>query len=348
MKLPSEPQILLPRLSAKSQRAISKLSVRISSDHTRRAYTRDLMYLTAWKRIRFDADLAWPESQDVVLAFMQDHTIDLLDRPKTDRAVVAATTLVEHGLRRSLARPAPTTLNRRLAAWRTFHRLCNLEDPFGAPSVRQARAEARRLVAHHANSKSAHPITRDVLETLLSTCSDSRRGSRDRAILMLGWASGGRRRSEIVSLRREDVDLKDFEQNDLIWLSLPDTRIGDASPQLVLKGRAAGALVKWIDIGGIEDGPLFRPISKADRVLARQLSPDAIYQIVKRRLKRARLPEDYATPHGLRSGFLTQAALDGAPIQAAIKLSRHQSLAQAQRYYADVEIADNPATDLLE
>ncbi|WP_171180363.1 tyrosine-type recombinase/integrase [Ruegeria sp. HKCCD8929] len=348
MKISSEPQIAFSRLSAEGLRAINKLLAGVSSDHTRRAYTRDLMYLTAWKRLRFDADLAWPESQDVVLAFVQDHTIDLVGRPKTDRAVATATTLIEHGLRRSLARPAPTTLNRCLAAWRTFHRLRNLEDPFGTPSVRQARAEARRLVTRHANSKSAHPITRDVLEILLSTCTDSRRGSRDRAILMLGWASGGRRRSEIVSLRREDVDLKDFEQNDLIWLSPPDTRIGDASPQLVLKGRAARALVQWIEIGEIEDGPLFRPISKADRVLPRQLSPDAIYQIVKRRLKLAGLPGDYATPHGLRSGFLTQAALDGTPIQAAIQLSRHQTLAQAQRYYADVEMADNPATDLLE
>ena len=46
-------------------------------------------------------------------------------------------------------------------------------------------------------------------------------------------------------------------------------------------------------------------------------------------------------------GFLTQAALDGAPLLAAMQLSLHRSAAQAQRYYADVEIADNPTADLL-
>ena len=79
----------------------------------------------------------------------------------------------------------------------------------------------------------------------------------------------------------------------------------------------------------------------------RPLGPDAMRLILRYRLKCAGLPEDYATPHGLRSGFLTQAALDGAPLQAAMRLSLHKSVHQAGRYYADVEIENNPATDLL-
>ncbi len=70
-------------------------------------------------------------------------------------------------------------------------------------------------------------------------------------------------------------------------------------------------------------------------------------QIVKRLLRDAGLGADFASAHGLRSGFLTQAALDGAPIQAAMRLSLHRSVVQAQRYYDDVDITDNPATDLL-
>jgi integrase len=81
--------------------------------------------------------------------------------------------------------------------------------------------------------------------------------------------------------------------------------------------------------------------------LSRKLAPDAIRVILRHRLRCAGLPEDHATPHGLRAGFLTQAALDGAPLAAAMKLSLHRSAVQAQRYYADVEIEDNPATNLL-
>jgi integrase len=130
------------------------------------------------------------------------------------------------------------------------------------------------------------------------------------------------------------------ESSSLAWFYEETFRWG-------LKGRAAQALVHWIDMGGIDDGPLFRPISKAGRVLNRRLSPDAIAQIIRHRLTLAGLPQDFASPHGLRSGFLTQAALDGAPIQAAMRLSLHRSLAQAQKYYDDVDIAENPAADLL-
>jgi len=148
---------------------------------------------------------------------------------------------------------------------------------------------------------------------------------------------------------RADVSLKEFDKTGVIWISLLETKTTGKgeTPRLVLKGRAAQGLAHWIEVGRIEDGPLFRPISKADRVLKRRLSPDAIYQIVRHRLKLAGLPDGFASPHGLRSGFLTQAALDGAPIQAAMRLSLHRSVAQAQKYYDDVDIAENAATDLL-
>ena len=47
--------------------------------------------------------------------------------------------------------------------------------------------------------------------------------------------------------------------------------------------------------------------------------PHAVSQIVKRLLGEAGLDPSYASPHGLRSGFLTQAALDGAPLPTAMR-----------------------------
>lgn len=338
-----------PALSHADQEALTDLYVRGTPANTLRAYERDLLYITAWKAARFGLALEWPESEAIALAFILDHARDLSDAPEDDIARQSAEMLIKQGLRKSLACPAPSTLDRRIASWLAFHRMKNLASPFDAPQVKQARAKARRAAARPPAPKSQHPITRDVLEQLLATCRGSRRDCRDRALLMLGWASGGRRRSELTGLMREDVSLKEFKKIGVVWISLLETKTttkGD-TPRLVLKGRAAQALVHWIDVGRIEEGPLFRPVSKADRVLKRRLSPDAIYQIVRQRLKLAGLPADFASPHGLRSGFLTQAALDGAPIQAAMRLSLHRSLAQAQKYYDDVDIAENPATDLL-
>jgi integrase len=338
-----------PALSAADQEALTDLYVRGTPQNTLRAYERDLIYITAWRKAVFGADLDWPEREDVALRFILDHARNLNDAPETDSARVAAEDLIAFGLRKSLACPAPSTLDRRIASWRAFHRMKNLESPFDGPLIRQARTKARRAAARPRKAKSEHPITKEVLEAMLATCGYSLRDLRDKALLMLGWASGGRRRSEITALRLEDVSLKELESKEIIWIRLLETKTTQKgeTPLLVLKGRAAEAVALWIEASAIEGGYLFRPITKTDDALDRGLHPDAVRQIVKRRLVLAGYDESFASPHGLRSGFLTQAALDGAPIQAAMRLSLHRSMAQAQRYYDDVDVAENPASDLL-
>lgn len=337
----------LPTLDIEDRAALEDLYLRGTPRNTLRAYERDLIYLTAWKQAAFGEALAWPEREAVALRFILDHSRALSGAD--DRARATADHLIGMGLRRSLACPAPSTLNRRIASWCAFHRMRDLATPFDAPLVRQARTKARRAMARPPAPKSAHPITRDLLEQLLAAGGPGLRGLRDRALLLLGWASGGRRRSEIVSLDRADVRLEDFETRGLVWLALPLTKTTapGATPKLVLKGRAARALVAWIDATGIEDGPLFRRITRTGALGQKRLSAAAVSQIVKRLLVTAGFDPAHASPHGLRSGFLTQAALDGAPLPAAMRLSLHRSPAQAQKYYDDVDVAENPATDLL-
>ncbi|MBD9526175.1 tyrosine-type recombinase/integrase [Paracoccus sp. PAR01] len=336
-----------PALSAAEAEALSELYRRGTPANTIRAWERDLAYLAAWKQAAFGAALDWPESEAVALRFILDHSIDLGTVQTPAREVADA--LIAAGLRRSLACPAPSTLDRRIASWRAFHRMKNLPSPFDAPLISQARGRARRAAARPRQRKSEHPITRDVLEAILATCDHSHRGMRDRAALMLGWASGGRRRSEIVALNRDDIDTEEFAEKGLLRIRLLTTKTTgqDRAPRLPLKGRAAKAVMRWIVVSRIESGPLFRPVSLADRVLTRRLSADGLRDMLRRRLVLAGYPPDFASPHGLRAGFLTQAALDGAPLAAAMQLSLHRSVNQAQSYYADIEIADNPATDLL-
>jgi len=339
----------IPALPATIEAQLEDLYVRGTPQNTLRAYERDLMYITAWKQTAFNSDLDWPERPDVALRFVLDHARNLEEDPLTDPARETAEALIEAGLRKSLACPAPSTLDRRIASWAVFHRMRNLESPFSTPLLVQTRRKARRAAAKPPVKKSQNPITRAVLGELIATCDGTLRGIRDRAILLTGFASGGRRRSELTELNRADISLKRFDTEGILRLTLLETKTTSANdPQkLVLKGLAARGLVAWIDAAQIKSGALFRPVSKGDRVLTRRLSPDGIRGIVKHRLKLAGYDEDFASPHGLRSGILTKAALQGAPIQAAMRLSLHRSMAQAQKYYDDVEIEDNPATDLL-
>ncbi|MCB1411417.1 MAG: tyrosine-type recombinase/integrase [Rhodobacteraceae bacterium] len=344
------PLIPLPsyaQLSDADEAALAALYRKGTPANTLRAWERDLAYIAAWKMAAVGRPLAWPEDEQVALKFLLHHAEDLSDKSGPAREV--ADELIALGLRRALTPPAPATLDRRIASWQAFHRMRNLPSPFSAPLVQQARQKARRAIARPRKPKSPRPVTRDILHSLLGTCDDSLRGIRDRAILTLAFASGGRRRSEVTGLNVEDIRLDDFAEKGLVWLRLLETKTTSKTdaPRLPLKGPAARALVHWIDCAALTKGPLFRPVSKSDRPLPRRLAPDALRVILRHRLTLAGLPEDYATPHGLRAGFLTQAALDGAPLAAAMKLSLHRSAIQAQKYYADVEISENPATDLL-
>ena len=335
------------QLSEADEAALTELYRRGTPANTLRAWERDLAYVAAWKQTAFGQPLAWPEDEQVALRFVLDHAQDLSDRPGAAQEV--ALELIALGLRRDLGCPAPATLDRRIASWSAFHRMRNLVSPFTRPLVSQARQKARRANAKPRVPKSVKPVTRDVLEALVATCDASHRGLRDRALLMLAFASGGRRRSEMTALNVEDIGRDEFADRGLIWIRLLQTKTTkkDQAPRLPLKGRAARALVHWLEVTGLSEGPLFRPVSKSDRPLPRRLAPDALRTILRHRLKLAGLPEDFASPHGLRSGFLTQAALDGAPLAAAMQLSLHRSAVQAQKYYADVEISENPAADLL-
>lgn len=335
------------QLSDADEAALTDLFRRGTPANTLRAWERDLAYIAGWKMAAFGQPLAWPEAEKVALRFILDHAQDLTDKPGPAQDV--ALELIAIGLRVALACPSPATLDRRIASWQAFHRMRNLPSPFSAPLVQQARQKARRANAKPPAPKSPKPVTRNILEALLATCDDTHRGIRDRAMLTLAFASGGRRRSEVTGLNVEDIGSDDFQEKGLIWVRLLVTKTTkkDQAPKLPLKGRGARAVMHWLEVTGITSGPLFRPVSKSDRVLSRRLASDALRTILRHRLQLAGLPEDFATPHGLRAGFLTQAALDGAPLAAAMKLSLHRSAVQAQKYYADVEISENPAADLL-
>ena len=93
---------------------------------------------------------------------------------------------------------------------------------------------------------------------------------------------------------------------------------------------------------------VFRAIDRWDNLRERALSPDGINAILKRRLALAgHDPADYSA-HGLRAGYLTQAAKDGVPLQEAMRQSQHRSVQQAANYYNDAEAELSRAARLLE
>ena len=195
---------------------------------------------------------------------------------------------------------------------------------------------------------SPKPVSRDILEALLAARDASHRGHRDQAMLRLAFARGGHRRSEIMALNVATVGLEDFAARRLVWIRPLETKTTkmDWAPRLPMKGRTALALLHGLEVTKITDGPLFRPNFRSDRPLSRRRASDALRTTLRHRLVLEGLPVGFATPHGLRAECLIQAALDGAPLAAAIRLSPHRSAVQVQRHDADLRIAENAAPDL--
>lgn len=321
-----------------------------------RALTSDFGYLESWCRAATGKSLIWPAPQELILKFIAHHLWSAehkAQNPKPGMPETVEISLKGQGLLRKSGPHAPGTVKRRLASWSTLHRWRGLEGPFSAPSIRTAMRLAVRVANQPRKRKSKKPITADILESMLNTCKGqpplgpSLKDRRDAAILMLGFASGGRRRSEIAALRLSQIQFEDPVPEDpldpdgpslpCLSLSLGRTKTEDASDDndVVLIGRPVVALKGWLYHSRIEQGVVFRAIDQWGHVKDSGLSAQSINLIIKGRIKAAGLtPDDYSA-HGLRSGFLTEAANRDIPLQDAMLQSRHKSLAQASRYYND-------------
>jgi len=314
-------------------------------DNTLRALTSDLGYLEAWCLAATGSSLPWPAPEALLLKFVAHHLWDPARReadPEHGMPGVVDRALRSGGFLRTVGPHAPATVGRRLANWSTLTKWRGLDGAFASPALKSAIRLAIRAAPRQRLRKSAKAVTSDVLAKLLATCGEhSLRDVRDRAILMVAFASGGRRRSEVASLRKEQLTVEapvsDEHGGPLPSLSIHLGRTknsGAGQDEVVyLTGRPVEALNAWLTAAKIESGSVFRAIDRWGNVSKRALDPKAINDIVKHRVKMAGLEHGEFSAHGLRSGYLTEAASRGIPLPEAMEQSRHRSVQQASSYY---------------
>jgi integrase len=97
------------------------------------------------------------------------------------------------------------------------------------------------------------------------------------------------------------------------------------------------ALNRWLEISGIKEGALFRPVSKTGRVFGSWLSASAIAMIVKRRTAQIGIDPQQYSGHSLRAGFVTSAAVAGLPVWKIKSQTGHVSDAVLGRYIRESE-----------
>ncbi len=313
--------------------------------NTLRALTSDLAYLEAWGLAATGKSLPWPAPEALLLKFVAHHLWDP-EKKETDpdHGMPAGVTnnLRAQKFLKSTGPHAPDTVRRRLASWSTLTKWRGLDGAFASPALKSAIRLAVRAVPRQRRHKSAKAVTGDVLAKLLATCAnDSLRDVRDRAILMVAFASGGRRRSEIAGLRLEQltveapIEMPDGPPLPSLAIHLGRTKIttGEEDDVVYLTGRPVDALNAWMTAAKIDKGCVFRPIGRWGTVARRALDPQSVNVIIKQRVAAAGLEPEAFSAHGLRSGYLTEAANLGIPLLEAMEQSRHRSIQQASGYY---------------
>ncbi|MFA6968643.1 site-specific integrase [Bosea sp. (in: a-proteobacteria)] len=331
-------------------------------ENSLRALASDLAYLEAWSIAATGSPLPWPAPEALALKFVAHHLWDPARRAEDSSHGMPA--VVDETLRagdhlRSDGPHASSTVKRRLAHWATLHRWKGLESPLGTPAIRTSVRLAVRASAKPRRRKSKRAVTRDILDRLIATCqSDRVADTRDLAILLVAFASGGRRRSEVARLRLEqlsieaDVPLDPDDPNSprlpcmAIALGRTKTTQSDEDARVLLIGAPVAALREWIERANIKKGAVFRAIDRWEAIDDRALTPQAVNLILKRRCAMAGLDPGGFSAHGLRSGYLTEAARAGVALPAAMRQSQHRSVQQAARYYNDADQALGKAARL--
>jgi len=332
-------------------------------ENTLRALASDLGYLETWCQLAAGTPLPWPAPEALLLKFVAHHLWDPIKRAEDPSHGMP--TEVEDGLRglrllRADGPHAPETVRRRLTSWSILTRWRGLAGAFDGPSLKSALRLAVRASSRPRQRKSKKAVTADVLTKLLQVCAGERVVDlRDRALLLTAFASGGRRRSEVAALRVEDLmdedpvraDSADPDSPPLPCMSIrlgrTKTTTNDDNEHVVLIGRPVAALKSWLDVAGIAEGPVFRRVDQWGNIDRRALTPQSVNLILKSRCKKAGLDPTMFSAHGLRSGYMTEAANRGIPLPEAMQQSLHKSVTQAARYYNDAERRHGRAARLV-
>lgn len=230
------------------------------------------------------------------------------------------------------------------AAHRAAGRVVDLKDPRIARVMEGiARSVGTRVLA-------AKPVLADELAAMALALPATAAGTRDRALLLIGFGAA-MRRSELVALDLDDVTVTDNGLKVLIRFSKTDQvgageeigihRSGD--PKLC----PVKALDAWLSLRGHRPGPLFQQVTRSGNVRPARLSDRGVARAVKAAAIAIGLDPARYSGHSLRAGLATSASNAGAELLHIMNQTRHRSVETVRRYVRDAEIWRNNVTRLI-
>lgn len=314
-------------------------------DNTIKAYLGDLHYFNCWYSVVVSSQevsnlmknrTPLSLNEAVILQFIFHHLQEMPNEVED--------ALIERGVKKTKGTHSLATVKRRLISLTIWHKMHDYQDPCNTRKIKDLLAAMAKICDPQKKSKA---ITKTVLENLLKVCEgDGLIGIRDKALLLFGFSSGGRRRSEIANAMLVDLE---SESTECYIYRLPKSKTDQEGKghEVPLKGRAAQALQDWLNAAGITEGKIFRSIKKGGKCIGDSITAVDINRIVKKRCKEAGYDPVLYSAHSLRSGFVTEAGKQGCPIGDVMQMTAHSNVNTVMKYYRAGSAINNKAADLI-
>lgn len=239
-----------------------------------------------------------------------------------------------------LARHATTlavaTLQHRIIAIHRAHLDAGHPSPAIDPLVRRTMQGIRRTRGT-AQRRVKALVKDDIIELVLTAEKQKPlKAARDVALILVGFA-GAFRRSELVSIRRENITEFDHGLEIHILRTKTQQEVGHTVfiPCAKSSRCPVKALKKWLTLSGIQEGAVFRRINRHDQVASTgALTAQSVALMLKAVTTTAKDAEaaKSVAGHSLRAGYCTEAAGSGVATHIIMDQTGHRSSATLAKY----------------
>lgn len=239
---------------------------------------------------------------------------------------------------------AAATLDFALVAISRAHKRAGFDSPTSSTVVSEVRKGIRRQIGTGQDQKAALLI--EDLRRMIEALPSGLQGTRDRALLLIGFA-GAFRRCELVALEVDDVEIVSQGMRVHIRRSKTDQ---EAAGRIIgiPNGRAeltcpVQTLTQWLQEARIHEGPIFRGIDRHGGIKPKGLTPQSVALVVKKAAKRVGLDPKRFAGHSLRSGLATSAARAGVQDRVIAQQTGHRSMKVLGRYIREGKLFEENA-----
>ena len=233
-----------------------------------------------------------------------------------------------------------STLKRRIASISVIHKLKGHYLDTKHPIIMENLHGIKRILG--SRQKAKKPLLINNLKKIIKAIDQEKKErDRDRALILIGFA-GGFRRSELVSILKEDVELVDEGVKILIKKSKTD-QSGEGSIKAIPYFQNQEfcpviALKRYMSLKKFN--------SNSEKIF--KLSDKSVALIIKKYAQIAGLDPTKYAGHSLRSGFATTAAEFGAEERNIMTMTGHKTTQMVRRYIQEANLFKNNALNKIE